>query len=509
MICFSIIVLITSFSGILGAIFLYITNERYTITLKQSTVYIEEVNSIALDLALTRVYLRDVMLHKDPEVCQSSLKRINEYNSSISEHVSRLKTRLISQEATLIFLELEQQIKKYNTARDNAIALALEGDNEQADIYMRDNGLLVALKCEDLIKKLNILGVNNADYISTQLDAQSYQTLSFMFIVILLSFIAGLLISGAATRSINRPLKMVENAAIRIANFDTNFDLDVQTNDEIRTVANVLNNSVKKAFAELNDKNKMIMDSLAYARKIQKNILPDKTCFDTAFSDYEIIWKPKEYVGGDFYWIANFSVGTLLFIGDCTGHGTPGAMLTMLCVSILNSVVNEYNVADLQRIIWDCDRKFTDIMSSDNITEDNSLIHDTLDFGMIFINKTGQIKFATKNMRLHICDGKNVTTIKGIRTKSKNSNFTEINEIKVYEIEYNPSNKFYIASDGLFDQIGIDRRLPFGYSIFSEIILTYHNQPIKKIVASVWDTFNKHMGDECRRDDVTLIGFKF
>lgn len=97
---------------------------------------------------------------------------------------------------------------------------------------------------------------------------------------------------------------------------------------------------------ELVDKNQKIMDSIDYAKRLQESILPTKEELGTVFDDYFVLWAPRDIVGGDFFWVRQIdSERSLIAVGDCTGHGVPGAFMTMAVNSVLKHIVDQ-NIVD-------------------------------------------------------------------------------------------------------------------------------------------------------------------
>ncbi len=508
---FTVVALIASISGVTGAIVLYFTNNYYSLIIDDYSTTLVNLSLLYGDLSLARVHIRDIVMNDDEQVSFLAQEKLNQIGFEVSNYMEALRPKMKTEECRLLFEELDNINENYSMVMEQVIENALLGTiegNLSAELIMRREGTPLAEKRLEVTKRLIDLVIEEVTNINHELDYRSYRSMTFIIAIIVISFGVAAVISVYATRSINRPLKLVENAAMRIAGHDTDFELNLDTYDEIGTVAKVLNTSVKKAFVDLSEKNEMIMDSLSYARKIQRNILPDKSNFDNTFLDYNILWHPRDEVGGDFYWISGFEKGTLLYIGDCTGHGTPGAMLTMLCIAVLNAVVNGENCDDLKNVIWKCDQKTGEMMRQGD-HDSNIEIRDSLDFGMFFIDKSGNIKFSARNMRLYTCDGTKVDVIKGVRPKLRgDSTFSNIDEIEIHQISYEKGRKFYIASDGLFDQIGGEKLLPFGYSSIKDIILDNHDKNLSITVDMIWQAFNQHMGGERRRDDVTLIAFE-
>lgn len=506
---FVVVAIVASISGFIGAYFLYRTNEQYSNALKYYNTTLADLYFLSNEFFNIRLNMRDVILLEDLDLKQNALDKISEHSSKIGLYINKIELELQTKEEQELFNILKQNNEDYKNVRARSSYLALQNTKEmriEADKLMRTEGAPKAEICFQTVEKLVRLNLANTEAKSLELDAQALTTMTLMLCLIATSLVTSVFIALYAAKSLNRPLKLVENAAVRISKGDAEFELKVDTDDEIGLVAKVFNTHVKAAFNEIKYKNKTIMDSLAYARKIQGNILPDKSYFDRVFNDYHILWYPRDQVGGDFYWIESFDKGTVLFVGDCTGHGTPGALLTMLCVSLLNSVVTNENCGELDKVIWECDQKFSSVIKNNN--DSSSEINDGIDFAIFFIDNNKEIKYAAKNMKLFICDGDDIKVIKGQRTRAGISNFSKKDEIEIHEISYEKDSKFFVASDGLFDQIGEETHLPFGYSIFKKIILQNHNNNISKISDLIWDEFSRHMGNQQRRDDVTLIGFK-
>jgi len=252
-----------------------------------------------------------------------------------------------------------------------------------------------------------------------------------------------------------------------------------------------------------------IMSSIEYASRIQKSLLPPDSEFKEAFSDYSIIWKPRDIVGGDIYWIKNFDNGTLLCVCDCTGHGTPGALLTMLVVSAFEAAVTADNCQDTAQVIWDLDKRFTRTLNTKihNDVIRGLDIRDGCDLAVFFIAKDGNVAFSSSHTHVFICDGNSVQNIKGQKIFIGEGKLPDKNEIKTTHIPANPNNKFYIASDGLFDQPGGESNTPFGYDVFMRIILENHNADQTFISEKIWEGFEKYRKDVPRVDDFELISF--
>ncbi len=237
--------------------------------------------------------------------------------------------------------------------------------------------------------------------------------------------------------------------------------------------------------------------------------MPPDAAMASVFSDHSVIWQPRDIVGGDIYWMKQFDKGTVLCVCDCTGHGTPGALLTMLVVSALESIILPGNCDDTAGIVWRLDQKLSVVLHVESGTKAERRITDICDgcdLAVLFIAKDGTVRFSSGKIPVFVCDGHEVAQYKGQKIFVGEGKLKNKDEIIVYKIP--AKNKFYIASDGLFDQIGGDAGKQFGYKTFKQIILDNHHEKQSVITGKVWDAFEKHRGEQVRRDDVELIAFK-
>ncbi len=262
---------------------------------------------------------------------------------------------------------------------------------------------------------------------------------------------------------------------------------------------------------ELKEKNDTVRASLQYASKIQTNLLPQAEELAQVFSDYEVLWQPKDIVGGDIYWLKRFDDGALFCMGDCTGHGTPGALLSMLLATLLESSSDQVAHADTAAVLWELDAQISRAL---NVTERKQLsgwsratdIQDGADLALLFLHNTGAVTFSVVgSVRMFVCDGESVQDLRGQRAHIGSGKVGT--QFEMGHIAPNPKNRYYIATDGLFEQMGGVPLRPFGYKAFRARILQMHEQPIKEVVAAIWQDFGNHRGQEQYRDDVSLIGF--
>jgi serine phosphatase RsbU (regulator of sigma subunit) len=332
-------------------------------------------------------------------------------------------------------------------------------------------------------------------------------------VVLLLTVIVLFAVNGV-TKALSATIRYAET----VSHGDLEAELSVRREDEIGVLAQSLQDmvaSLKHMIAvaeqktrEAEEATETIIQGINYASKIQRDLLPRNHSFDKAFQDYFIIWKPRDIVGGDIFWLKNFEQGTVLCVCDCTGHGTSGAMLTMLVVSALETCIWPANCHDTAGIIWQIEQKLVSNFSINPGERNLDEIQDGCDLAVLFIARDGSVSVSSGHIPVFVCDGKEVRQIKGQKIAVGEGRLKSKDEIKVIRIEANPDNAFYIGSDGLFDQPGGPLSIPFGYKAFKRIILENHGKNLSVISEKVWGLFEEYRGDEMRVDDIQLISFK-
>ena len=256
---------------------------------------------------------------------------------------------------------------------------------------------------------------------------------------------------------------------------------------------------------------KYTKESIEYSSLIQHSIIPEKALFAKYFKEYFVIWNPKDIIGGDIYLFNEINKDECIFmIIDCTGHGVPGAFVTMLVKAlereIFSQIINDKGMISTSDIL----KKFNIAMKSILKQENNESISNAgFDGGIIYYNRKEQImKFSGANNELFIVKDNNLTSIKGnrhsigYRTSDVNYEFTE------HIINTKDNIKFYMTTDGYLDQNGGEKGFPFGKKRFKNIIRECYNEEFINQQEIFLDTLYEYQGEEETNDDITLIAFK-
>ncbi len=256
---------------------------------------------------------------------------------------------------------------------------------------------------------------------------------------------------------------------------------------------------------EVVKKNQALMDSLDYAKRIQESILPADVKLEEIFRDHFILWEPRDIVGGDFYWIKKWSNNQyLLAVGDCTGHGVPGALMTMVTISILNQLAESETNRDPAAIL-----NKLNILMKQTLHQDlrEGITDDGVDLGLCLVENRENITFAGAKTSLFITHGDQITIVNG-NTKSVGYRKTALDySFDNHVIRIATEAKLYLTTDGFLDQNGGEKNYSFGKKRFTDIIQRYHHLPLDEQKKHYIKELKEYMGNEGQRDDITLLGF--
>jgi len=248
--------------------------------------------------------------------------------------------------------------------------------------------------------------------------------------------------------------------------------------------------------------NKKINDSIHYAQNIQRAILPLNNQIKEVFENF-IIYKPKDIVSGDFYWFGKTNNTIFLAVVDCTGHGVPGAFMSMIGNSLLNEIILEKKLQDPAKILTLLNEKVIDALRQNE--SDNN---DGMDVCLVsFEINSKLVKFSGAKRPLYVSRKNNeIEEIKGTR-KSIGGKKEGIEDFSSVEIKLESGDILYLSSDGLTDQNNKDRKR-FGSNKLKEILQLNIDQSMENQKLAIEKELDIFMENEEQRDDITLIGIK-
>jgi serine phosphatase RsbU (regulator of sigma subunit) len=269
------------------------------------------------------------------------------------------------------------------------------------------------------------------------------------------------------------------------------------------------------------EKNKKITDSINYARRIQKAILPDDALIASCLPESFIFFKPKDIVSGDFYWLFKAdnpnndelesvkNVYTqnqfLLAAVDCTGHGVPGALMSMMGYNLLEQVVKEHGIYQPAMILDELSRL---VIESLYHKDGRDGVKDGMDIALCKINaETNELEYAGAHNPLYIIRGGNLIEIKAdkrpVGLSTKPGKFTN------HLIKLEDGDVIYIFSDGFVDQKGGPENKKFFYQPFQQLLLQIHKLSMSQQQQELERVINEWKGHNEQIDDILVIGVKF
>ncbi|MBF0161728.1 MAG: SpoIIE family protein phosphatase [Magnetococcales bacterium] len=290
--------------------------------------------------------------------------------------------------------------------------------------------------------------------------------------------------------------------------------------EESRTYTVRLEREVSERTAELHNKNdelqhslgviaeanKKIQDSIQYAQRIQQALLPDWIPLRSALLDSFVLWEPRDVVGGDIYFADVVEETILLALLDCTGHGVPGAFMTMIAVSGLKRLVRDEGIRDPADLL-----KALNFVVKTTLQQDtgHAQSNDGLDAGIVGIDKNSrQIRYAGAKMALIILQGEVVQVIKGdnksLGYKDSLLDFTFTTHTRTIEAE----TLCYLATDGVTDQLGGAKGIALGNKRLHALLQANRTRSMEEQKTALQAYLRAYQGEMERMDDVTVLGFK-
>jgi serine phosphatase RsbU (regulator of sigma subunit) len=252
----------------------------------------------------------------------------------------------------------------------------------------------------------------------------------------------------------------------------------------------------------LQEKNEEIYSSINYAATIQHAILPWDSIIKTAFSDILIYYKPKDIVSGDSYWFQEVDGIKYLAVIDCTGHGIPGAMLTVIASTALDDAVLGKRLSDTGQILTYMNEKVTEVLNQ-KLAENK--IRDGMEVGLIAFQKD-KIQFSGAGRPLYLKNG----TMEIIKTDKRGiAGSTEEKDYKFSSIEFDTSKKLmlYLASDGFADQMN-EQSKKYSTKRFTNLLESISVKPLAEQSNILENEFNTHRGNREQIDDITILGVR-
>ncbi len=255
------------------------------------------------------------------------------------------------------------------------------------------------------------------------------------------------------------------------------------------------------------EQKKAITDSISYARRIQKAVLPSPAYLDNILPDYFTIYKPKDIISGDFYWVRKINNSIVVIVADATGHGVPGALMGMLGITLLNEQFRTFGIRQPSVILGHLRNKVKEILAQEGSGNDQK---DGMDMAIAIIDlEKKELQFAGANRPLFLYrknDDYELLTLKGdkepIGVNWEETEFTN-HLIKIQE-----HDSLYLFTDGFVDQYGGEKRKKFKTRNFKKLLLSVQAESMENQKKIIEEAFDRWRGSHEQIDDVCLMGVR-
>jgi serine phosphatase RsbU (regulator of sigma subunit) len=276
---------------------------------------------------------------------------------------------------------------------------------------------------------------------------------------------------------------------------------------EQRDILSDINRSLQKAYMEIEEQKKHIEDSIHYARRIQNAILPPDEFVSTLLPDSFVLYKPKDIVSGDFYWMAQKDGKAFVAAVDCTGHGVPGAFMSIVGNNQLNFAVNVKNVIRPDEILNALNEGVTKSLRQ---TVLSSSVKDGMDISLISIDfEKAKLNFAGAYNPLFIIRNNELIQIKANKFPIGGYMGEKLKDFSNNEMDLQKGDVIYLFSDGFVDQFGGSDDSKFLIKRFRDLLLKIHNEPMNEQKEILNQIHLDWRGDSIQIDDILVIGIRF
>ncbi len=255
--------------------------------------------------------------------------------------------------------------------------------------------------------------------------------------------------------------------------------------------------------------NLSLTDSIYYAKRIQESILPSESLIKNALSDSFVYYRPKDVVSGDFYWMYETEGKIYVAAVDCTGHGVPGAFMSIIAYDLLKSIVSSGIDLCPANILNSLSKEVIKTFKKDEAVANNTVaVNDSMDIALCVIDmENRKMSFAGAYNPLYLVRNNEVLVYKGDRFPIGHQSEKELNFTK-HDIAIEPNDTFYIFSDGFVDQFGGSEGKKFKYRRFRHLLLNIHKLPADDQKSILHQKLEEWMGDYEQVDDIIIIGMR-
>jgi len=276
--------------------------------------------------------------------------------------------------------------------------------------------------------------------------------------------------------------------------------------EQQRNNIEIKNKNLEEAYQIIENYIGKITDSIRYAEQIQKSILPDLEKLNKVFQETYTFYKPKDIVSGDFYWYSIRGNKVFLALADCTGHGVPGAFMSIIGIDLLNQIVNQQGCEEPNEILRFLNNELREKLRKG---KEELILKDSMDIALCIVDlNTREVSYSGALIPLFIMNDGEVIEIKPDYTSLGTSNRLFTRDFRVHKFKLNSNSWIYLSTDGYIDQFGGENHKKFMRSRFIQYLLKINELPACIQREELEKQFENWMGINEQIDDVLVWGIK-
>ncbi|SFF53874.1 SpoIIE family protein phosphatase [Thermoflexibacter ruber] len=280
---------------------------------------------------------------------------------------------------------------------------------------------------------------------------------------------------------------------------------------QLKTQNQLLKEEVEKQTADIQAQKQLIekqkediLDSIRYAQRIQNAILPTQKKLAQVSFETMIFYRPKDIVSGDFYWASQVGNKAIVAVADCTGHGVPGAFMSIVGQNMLQTAINAQKITSPKQMLESLDKQMLQLFENDD------RVHDGMDIAILTIdNQENSITFAGAKRPLYFIREGSFQEIKGAPYAIGGHHVVHGKNFVEFTLQIQPNDIFYICSDGYADQFGGTEDKKFMLKNFKNLLLKIHHLPFALQQDILLDNLLSWQGENKQTDDILIVGLRF
>jgi PAS domain S-box-containing protein len=430
---------------------------------------------------------------------EDQLRELQEKNEELRTTEEELRQN--AEELTQLNNMLEQQKAELQQSQEQLRKLSLVAEHTDNAVIITDN--------QGLIEWVNQGFTDLTGYNLEEIQGQKPG-----------HFLQGEETDAATVKRLRDKLKRDEPIEEEILNYTKNgvpYWLNLRISPVTDDAGNVVNYiavemdiTERRAREEaLRDKTQALTDSLNYGRRIQQAVMPDTSRLKKAFNDLMLINTPKDIVSGDFYWFMREGDESLLCVADCTGHGVPGAFMSMLGNSLLNHIVRVEWVHEPFAVLEELDQQLRENLNQDEDQPSNTGLQDGMDLAFVRYNhQTGLLSYAGAMRPLFVTQNGTLQEYKATKRAIGQDNQLgeDQPEFEQHDLQLQTGDRFYLFSDGITDQFGGEQGRKLGKGKVRELLESSLNESMNHQRSQLQRRLDEWRGSLEQTDDILIVG---